>query len=82
MRKYGELNYLKGKITERGETYRSLSKKTNIPLNSLSNKINGHSAFDIVQVSRLCAELDIDPREIPKFFLPADCVSQQTPQHR
>ena len=55
MGKYAELMKLKGRITETGETYRSLSKKTGIPLNTLSNKINGHSLFDIVEVYKFCA---------------------------
>ncbi len=68
MGKYAELMKLKGRITETGETYRSLSKKTGIPLNTLSNKINGHSLFDIVEVSKICAELEIPPEQIPIFF--------------
>lgn len=68
MRKYTELMKLKGRITETGETYRSLSQKTGIPLNTLSNKLNGHSLFDIVEVSKVCAELDIPPEQIPVFF--------------
>lgn len=68
MKTYKKLNKLKGRITECGETYRSLSKKTGISLNTLSNKINGHSLFDIVEVSKICAELSIPPEEIPIFF--------------
>ena len=76
MRKYTELNKLKGRITENGETYRSLSRKTGIPLNTLSNKINGKSLFDIIEVSKICAELEIPPVEIPIFFSVC-CETQQ-----
>ena len=67
-RKYPELKKIKGRITEMGETYRSISEKTGIPLNSLSNKINGKSLFDILEVSKICAVLDIPANEIPIFF--------------
>lgn len=67
-RKYPELKKIKGRITEMGETYRSISEKTGIPLNSLSNKINGKSLFDILEVSKICAALDIPANEFPIFF--------------
>lgn len=76
MKKYTELMKLKGRITETGETYRTLSQKTGIPLNTLSNKINGKSLFDIVEVSKICAELSISPQEIPIFFS-VNCETQQ-----
>ena len=68
MRKYPELNKLKGKITECRETYRSVSKKTGIPLNSLSNKINGHYLFDIAEVEKICNALNIAPGDVFVFF--------------
>ena len=76
-RKYKELSFLKGRITEQGKSYRSVSERTGIALNTLSNKINGHSLFDIKQMAVLCEELDINPSEIPKFFLTAYCETQQ-----
>lgn len=66
--KYPILNRLKGKIKEEGETYRTVSAKTGIPLNSLSNKINGYSLFDISEAADLCNALKIPPEEIPYFF--------------
>ena len=75
MRKYQELNKIKGRIAELGKSYRELSAESRIPLNTLSNKINGHSLFDIVEVSKLCALLDIPPEEIPVFFS-IDCETQ------
>ena len=66
--KYPILRRVKGRITEKGETYRSVSEKTGIPLNSLSNKLNGKSLCDIIEVSKLCCVLDIPAEEIPIFF--------------
>lgn len=69
-KKYVELNSLKGKIREMNESYRSLSVKTKISVNALSNKLNGYSVFDIHEVSVLITELNIEPKEIVKYFFP------------
>lgn len=70
MNKYPELNKLKGRIREKGETYRSLSNKTGIPLNTLNNKINGYSTFDIQEAITIGCILDIELSEFPVFFAP------------
>ena len=79
MPKYKELNILKGRIREKKKTYAGLSGETGIPINTLSNKINGHSLFDIVEVSKLCVSLEIQPKSIPLFFS-LDCETQQSSQ--
>ena len=66
--KYPELRKIKGRITEKGETYRSVSEKTGISLNSLSNKINGYSLFDLNEAAKICAVLEIPQTEIANFF--------------
>ncbi len=68
MNKYPELNKLKGKMREQGETYRTMSQKTGIPLNTLNNKLNGYSLFDITEVLSICSILEIPPDKIPYFF--------------
>jgi hypothetical protein len=68
MSKYPELKKLKGKMVEVGETYRTLSSKTGIPLNTLNNKLNGHSLFDISETLAVCSILGIDATDIPIFF--------------
>ena len=68
MAKYPELKKLKGKMVEQGETYRSMSAKTGIPLNTLNNKLNGYSLFDIVEALLVCEILEIDVKDIPIFF--------------
>lgn len=77
MSKYQPLNKLKGRITEKGSSYRKVSAGIGISLNTFCNKINGHSLFDIVEVSKICAELDIPPEQIPIFFS-IDCETQQS----
>ena len=68
--KYGERSKLKGLMREKGITYRGLSDIIGVPLNSLNNKLQGHTLFDIIEVSKVCAALDIDSSEIPIFFCP------------
>ena len=68
MSKYPELKKLKGRMVEMGETYRSMSDKTEISLNTLNNKLNGYTLFDISEVASVCSILKIKPAEIPVFF--------------
>lgn len=63
-----KLNYLKGKIREKNETYKSLSEKTGISINSLCNRLNGKTTFSIDEMDYLCNVLDISAHEIPKYF--------------
>ncbi len=68
MSKYPELKKLKGKMVEMDETYRSMSQKTGISLNTLNNKLNGYTLFDISEVACICSVLNIKPSDIPVFF--------------
>ena len=68
MKKYPELRKLKSKMVEEKETYRSMSEKSGISLNSLNNKLNGYTLFDISEVASVCSILKIPPEEIPIFF--------------
>lgn len=77
MRGHGELNKLKGRIREQKETYRSLSKKTGIPLNTLSNKINGHYLFDIDEIWRMCSVLEIAPADVFTFFIAEENLQKE-----
>lgn len=67
---YVVLNSLKGRIREKNENYRSLSKKTGISVNALNNKLNGYSVFDTQEVFAIVECLDIQPNDIIKYFFP------------
>lgn len=69
-KKYDILNALKGRIREEGYTYRSLSEKAGISLDALNNKINGYSLLDTKDISILVEILNIDPKDIIKYFFP------------
>lgn len=69
---YPPLNKVKGRITELGLTYNKVSEKTGIPVNTLSNKLNGHSLPNIQEVELLIRALNISPEKIAYYFLPHD----------
>ncbi len=75
-RKYPELTALKGRIREKKSSYRKLAKALGIGTNTLSDKINGYYAFSCFEMEQLAEELEIEPKDIAKFFLPAYCVAQ------
>lgn len=67
-KRYPTLYKIKGRVKEKGETYRTLSEKADINLNTLSDKINGYSLFDIEEVGRICVVLAIPGEQIANFF--------------
>lgn len=69
-RRYAELAALKGRIRERGTSYRELSKGIDMATNTLSDKINGFYAMDLPEAEKIAEFLDIPPLEIPKYFFP------------
>lgn len=68
--KYPELLALKGRMREKQKTYRGLSEKIGISLNTLNGRLNGHSVFNIDEVNDIAIELEIEPDEITKYFFP------------
>jgi transcriptional regulator with XRE-family HTH domain len=67
-KKYQELLKLKGKMVEEKETIESLAEKTGMDRNTLSNKIRGNTAFDILEIRKVSEELNIDPDEVVDYF--------------
>lgn len=68
MADYTKMWELKRKIKEEGYTYAELAVKIGMGANTLSDKLNGKSTFTIDEVQLIVEILDIDPREIPKYF--------------
>ena len=62
------LERLKGRIKDRNMSYSSLANDIGISLSAFNNKINGRSAFDIVEAGALSSVLDISPEDIVYFF--------------
>lgn len=53
-------NKLRGKIAEKGLTYKDLAEKTNIPVSTLSNKVNGITEFKTSEIIKIADVLEID----------------------
>lgn len=70
---FKELSALKGLIRERGTSYRELSKDIGIATPTLSNKINGFTCFNAVEIDALCDLLDIHEKDVVKYFFPRLC---------
>lgn len=64
-----ELNKLKGRIREKGKSYRTIANDIGMSLNAFNSKMNGRSSFDIVEASKISAILEIPPEEIVNFFI-------------
>ena len=61
-------NKLKGKIRERGITYKILAKKIGIGLTSMNYKINGKHLFNQEEMVRLKETLKLTDNEIIEIF--------------
>ena len=54
-----DTNKLKGKLTEKGKTYKDGAELLNISTNAFSNKINHKSRFYVDEINKLAKWLDI-----------------------
>lgn len=75
-RRYAELRALKGRIREMGTSYRKLAEEMGMSVHSLSDKINGFSAFSVSEAEQICELLDIAPSDVVRFFMPSYCKTQ------
>lgn len=60
---------LKGLLVEKGKTYEDCSNALNVSVTSFSNKMNGKTKFDIVEINRLVKYLDLEKDEAVNIFL-------------
>jgi len=68
--RYPVLNKLKGLIREKNHTYTSLAKLVGMSHNGLSNKVNGHLAFDSAESLRIAEALGMDQQTFLDCFYP------------
>lgn len=68
MKKYRELVELKGILREKKINYETLAKYLRMSLSALSNKINGKSVFDILEVNKISNFVGIKKEDIPIYF--------------
>lgn len=65
---YTKMWELKRKVKEEGLTYAELAEKVGMGKNTLSDKLNGKSTFNIDEVQRLMGVLNIENKEVPHYF--------------
>ena len=68
MNKYRELVELKGLLRQRKINYETLAKYLKMSLSALSNKINGKSIFNILEVDKIANFVGIEKEDIPVYF--------------
>lgn len=68
MKKYRELLELKGLLREKKINYETLAKYLKMSLSALSNKINGKSIFNILEVDKIASFVGIKKEDIPNYF--------------
>lgn len=68
MKKYRELVELKGILREKKINYEALSKYLKMSLSALSNKINGKSVFNLIEVVKISQLAGIGKEDIAKYF--------------
>lgn len=72
-RVFKELAALKGLIREKGTSYRKIADEIGIATATFSNKINGFTCFDAMEIDAICDQLDIQEREVGRYFFPHRC---------
>ena len=68
MNKYRELVELKGLLREKKISYVKLAEYLKMSLSALSNKINGKSIFNLLEVMKIANYVGILKENIPIYF--------------
>lgn len=72
-------NLLRSAIAKAGFTQTRLAKETGISKSALNARINGKSAFNTLQIDKICSVLDItDTREKADIFLSTTSQNRDT----
>lgn len=64
-----ETNRLKSYLVLRGKTLKSLAKEINMPINTLSSKVNNITEFKASEIVKIQIALDIPEQDVFKIFL-------------
>ena len=65
-----DVQKLKGLLVEKGKTYEECAKAIKISVTAFSNKMNGKSNFDVVEINALSTYLELTKVEAQEIFLP------------
>lgn len=64
-----DTNRLKSYLVLRGKTLKSLAKEINMPINTLSSKVNNITEFKASEIVKIQIALDILEQDVFKIFL-------------
>lgn len=64
-----DTNRLKSYLVLRGKTLKSLTKEINMPINTLSSKVNNITEFKASEIVKIQIALDIPEQDVFKIFL-------------
>lgn len=67
-KKYKVLEKLKGLLREKKYSYKKISALVGINYTTFSNKINGYSAFTLIEATKLIEILQISKDKIYEYF--------------
>jgi cyanate lyase len=62
------LSKLKGKLKEKNKTYKDGAERIGQSVTCFSNKMNGHSSFDVYEAALLAEWLEMDEKERLDIF--------------
>lgn len=63
-----ELVELKGLLREKKLTYEKMSEYVGISVSAFSDKINGNTVFNLVELAKIVRKAEIQPEDISKYF--------------
>lgn len=66
--RYKEMSKLKGRLREKGLTYKEAAGKLGMGINTLSDKLNGSSSFTLDEADKLAKLLEIKDDELREHF--------------
>lgn len=69
--KYTELNKLKGLMREKNISYRKMAELLGIGANTFSDKVNGFTLFDAVEIATAAEILEVALDDVKKYFFPS-----------
>lgn len=67
---YVELTALKGLLREKKTSYEKIAEFVGVATNTFSDKINGYSLFDAIEIDKVAEYFAIDVSEMGRYFSP------------
>lgn len=68
--RYKEMRKLKGRLREKGLTYKEAAEKLGMGVNTISDKLNGARSFTLDEADKLAKLLELTVDEVHTHFFP------------